>query len=250
MAKKIRPRWGDNGVTEVPDFAFSPEQARSIAAMLGITRWDDIDRLKQELDEIGAFYLRWSAQDEGGPSRAQRNAALKEVVEASQRLEILLKALDHASEAELMDALAPYRSMIREFDEEGYATNERESQERGFRQIQALRDRLTHFNESFVPFLKRSLRQRGPEPRKTLPAIIGFLAEVYERETGDPVTHNPYEGVGDYKGVPQSRAGRFMAAFFKVVHPKPPAPKLPATSIATELARFVKRSKRRSNPTT
>ena len=247
MAKKIRPRWGDDGVTEVPDFALSPEQAHSVAALLGITRPDDIDRLKKELEEIGDFYLRWSTQDEGGPSRAQRNAALKEVVEASRRLELLLKALDHASEAELMDALAPYRSMIREFDVEGHVTNERESQELGFRQIQALRDRLTHFNESVAPFLKRRLRQRGPEPRKTLPAIIGFLAEVYERETGDPVTHNPYEGVGDYKGVPQSRAGRFMAAFFKAVavHPK-----LPATSIATELARFVKRSKRRSNPTT
>ncbi len=245
MAKKIRPRWGDDGVTEVPDFTLSPEQARSIAAMLGITRPDDINRLKQELEEIGAFYLRWSAQDEGGPSRAERNAALREVAEASRRLEILLKALDHASEAELMDVIAPYRSMIREFDEEGHVTNERESQELGFRQIQALRDRLTHFNENAAPFLKRRLRQRGPEPRKTLPAIIGFLAEVYERETGDPVTHNPYEDVGHYKGVPLSRAGRFMAAFFQVVHPK-----LPATSIATELARFVKRSKRRSNPTT
>ncbi len=166
------------------------------------------------------------------------------MVVASRRLEILLKALDHASDAELMDALAPYRSMIREFDEDGHVTDQRESQELGFRQIQALRDRLTHFNENTAPFLKRCLRQRGPEPRKTLPVIIGFLAEVYEREASDPVTHNPYKGVGDYKGVPQSRAGRFMAAFFEVVDPS-----LPATSIATELARFVKISKKRGNPT-
>ncbi len=144
-----------------------------------------------------------------------------------------------------MDAVAPYRPTIREFDEDGHVANEPENQELGFRQIQSLRDRLTHFNVNAAPFLKRRLRQRGPEPRKTLPAIVGFLAEVYERETSDPVTHNPYEGVGDYKGVPQSRAGCFMAAFFEAVDPK-----LPATSVATELARFVKRSKRRSNPTT
>lgn len=244
MARKVRPRWGDDGVTEVPDFAFSPEQARGLATQLDITRPDDIDRLKQELAEIASFYLRWSAQDEDGPSRAERNAALKEVVAASRRLELVLTALDHASEAGIMDALAPYRSMIREFDEEGHVTDQRESQELGFRQIQALRDRLTHFNESVAPFLKRRLRQRGPEPRKTLPAIIGFLAEVYERETGQPVTHNPYEGVANYKGAPQSRAGRFMAAFFETVDPG-----LPATSIATELARFVKRSNRKSSPT-
>ena len=245
MAKKSQPRWGDDGVTEIRDFTFSPEQARSVAVTLAITRPDDIDRLKQELDEIADFYLRWSAQDEGGPSRAERNAALREVVKASRRLEVLLKALDHASEAELMDALAPYRSLIREFDEDGHVTNEREGQELGFRQIQALRDRLTHFNENAAPFLKRRLRQRGPGGRKTLPAIIGFLAEIYERETGNRVTHNPYQGVAGYKGVPLSRAGRFMAAFFEVVDPE-----LPATSIATELARFVKRSKGKSSPTT
>ena len=30
------------------------------------------------LEEIGRFYLRWSSQDESGPSRAERNAALRE----------------------------------------------------------------------------------------------------------------------------------------------------------------------------
>lgn len=245
MSRKTRPRWGNHGVTEVPDFALSPEQARSLAAMLDVTRPDDIDSLKQELEEIGRFYLRWSAQDEKGPSRAERNAALREVVEATQRLELLLKALDHASEADLMDALAPYRSETWEFDEEGNVKDTHESQEFGFRQIQTLRDRLTHFNESAAPYLRSRLHQGGPDPRKTLPAIIGFLAEVYEQETSKPLTHNPYQGVEDYKGLPQSQAGRFMAAFLKIVDPE-----LPATSIATELARYVKASKKHRKPKT
>lgn len=70
MAKKTKPRWGEHGVSEVPDFDLSDRQARDAAAKLGKTRPADIARLEAELNEIGRQYLRWTAQDEKGPTRA------------------------------------------------------------------------------------------------------------------------------------------------------------------------------------
>ena len=231
MSKKPKARWGEHGVIAVEEFKFDPKQASLLGSLLGITKSDEVSRLKLEFEEIADAYLCWSAQDEQGPTRAQRNAALRELAETSQRLELLLKGLDYASENELIDALAPYPPEI--FNHIG---TRRGLDELGFSQIEALRHRLTHFNRCLGSLLKRCLRQRGPQPKKTLPEIIGMLAAVYERETGSRVTHNPYAGVGDYKGVPQSPAGQFMAKFFEIVDPK-----LPATSIATELARSVSR---------
>lgn len=80
--------------------------------------------------------------------------------------------MDHASEADLNDALPPYPAKLLEYDEDGNVSSKRDWQEFGFRQIQALRDRLTHFNQSVAPFLKRLTRRRGPQPRKTLPGIV------------------------------------------------------------------------------
>ena len=65
MSRKIKPLRGDHSVTEVPDFALSPRDAQALAAMLEVTWPDDIDRLKQELKEIGRLYLRWGTQIPG-----------------------------------------------------------------------------------------------------------------------------------------------------------------------------------------
>ncbi len=236
MSKKAKARWCEDGVTEVPSFTLSPEQACNLVDRLGLTRRKDVAGLKRDLEDVAAWYLRWKDKDEGGPTRAERNAALKEVVAASQSFEALLGRLDYASESELMDALGPYRSAIPDFDKEGLPTVEQNPRESGIRQFMALRDRLFHFNRSAARLLKRRLPQRGSEPRKTLPVIIDYLAEIYEQQTSDPVTHNPYEDVGAYTGVPQSRAGRFMVVFFEDVDHG-----LPVTAISTELARLIKR---------
>lgn len=240
MPKRAKPRWGEHGVSEVPDFSLNAQEAHEAAAILGITRQADIDRLAAELSEIGRQYLRWTAQDEQGPGRAERNAALTEVIDTSRRLEFLLKALDHASEADLIDALPPYRSTNLEYDEDGTVTIEREWQELGFRQIQALRDRLTHFNMVAYAFVRRQMRRRGPDRKKTPLAVIGMLAEIFERETGKPPTHTPFKGT-EYKSAPQSQAGRFIVDFLKIVDPQ-----LPPSKISSTLAEILKKRRSKS----
>ncbi len=107
MSAKIKPRWGEIVVSDVEDFALSPESARDLAAMLDVADAAGIERITSDLNEAGLRYRLWFQQDEAGPSRAERNAALEAVHDASTHLEQLLGALDYASESDLMDALAP-----------------------------------------------------------------------------------------------------------------------------------------------
>jgi hypothetical protein len=238
MSKKARPRWGENGVVETQEFALTPDQMSAISATLGLSENDDLSSLEWDLEYLASLYLQWKAHDEKGPSRAERNAALKETLKASERLGAMLCSLDGASEAELIDALLSYKTASSGSTAPGDVASNHQPQELGFRQLQSLRDRLNHFNVNLSTFLKDRMQQRGPDARKSLPAIVGYLSQVYERETGKAVTHNPYKSVEDYSGVPQSQAGKFMAAFFECVDPD-----LPATAVATELRRQIKRTK-------
>ena len=85
---------------------------------------------------------------------------------------------------------------------------------------------------------------RAPSARKTLRIIIEELATLYEKATSRAFTHTPYAKAWDYKGIPQSHAGRFVMAFLKMVDPD-----LPKTAIATEMARVVKWRKREGQRT-
>lgn len=240
MSAKIKPRWGEIVVSDVEDFALSPESARELAAMLDVTDAAGIERIARDLNEVGLRYRLWFQQDEAGPSRAERNAALEAVHDASTHLEQLLGALDHASESDLMDALTPYRAVAWNFGEAGHAGSARGEQEFGFRQIEALRHRLAHFNRGIGSFLKRRRGQRGPDRRKTLPAIVDVLADIYEDETGKPVTHTPFKKT-EYVAGPQSPAGLFIAAFIKCIEPK-----LPQSAVSSTLAAVVKLRKQRN----
>ncbi|MHA1559282.1 MAG: hypothetical protein ACTSWI_01250, partial [Alphaproteobacteria bacterium] len=88
----------------------------------------------------------------------------------------------------------------------------------GHSQILDLKKRLSHFAACVDRSLTQNQSGRGPLPKKTLPAIVEFLAKIYEARTGETVTHTPREKT-EYTGQPQSKAGKFMTTFFKFVDP-------------------------------
>ena len=235
MSKKSKPRWGDHGATEVADFELSAGKAQEIAAILGITNSVEVQRLAAELNDIGCQYLRWIAQDEQGPSRAERNAALEQVVETSRCLEQQLKALDHATESILVDALPPYLPPGSGKTVDSGGTVKQSIAELGFSQIEALRHRLSHFNSRASALLRRQKHRGGPDPKKTLPAIVDTLADIFERETGMAPTHTPFKDT-EYKSGPQSQAGRFIALFIEIVDPK-----VPPSTVSSTLAEVLKK---------
>jgi hypothetical protein len=194
------------------------EDLAEIGNALGIRASETLSQLKPRLEEIGTRYLLWLQQDERGPSQAERNAALKKVLASPQEPERRLAQLDYATQGELLDML--WARLL--------ARGEK----------LALLDQIARDDPELVIDCTKSLlakgqKRRGPAPRKTLLFIISWLASIYEETTGRTFTHTPYVKT-KYKGTPQSHAGQFLTAFLKMVDPK-----LPATSIATEMARFV-----------
>jgi hypothetical protein len=100
MSRKVLPRWGEIGVTKVPIFTVSNEQFADLCTQLGLTKSDIPPQLKARLERIATRYRLWVQQDEKGPSQAERNAALKQVLASPQDLELRLAQLDFTTEGE------------------------------------------------------------------------------------------------------------------------------------------------------
>ena len=79
-------------------------------------------------------------------------------------------------------------------------------------------DTLEHVLHCAELALAEGRKRRGPPTPTTLPLVIERLAKAYEETTGQRLRHTPYAKT-KYKGTPQSKAGRFMAAFLKIVDP-------------------------------
>jgi len=206
MPRKVVPRWGKTGVMKVPSFTLSEEQFTELSGLLSPS-----SQLKATLEWIGARYLLWLQQDERGPSQAERNAALKQLLGTPQELEPMLAKLDYATQDELLDVLwarliASGRKLV-------------------------LLDQIARDDPELVIdcatyLLAQGKKRRGPARRKTLPIIIRWLASMYEETTGRTFTHTPYVKT-KYKGTPQSHGGQFVTAFLKMVDPKLPKTAIP-----------------------
>jgi hypothetical protein len=67
--------------------------------------------------------------------------------------------------------------------------------------------------------LNRLSRLKGPDSRTSLPLFVARLCDLWERETGLPVTVNPYEKT-QYRGLPQSEAGAFVCEVVEALKPE------------------------------
>jgi len=203
---------------KVPPFTLSEEQFTELSRLLGLSASDAVPQLKPTLEWIGARYLLWFHQDERGPSQAERNAALTQLLRTPQELEPNLPRLDYATQAELLDMIWACLNF---------------SGRKLVLLDQIARDNPERVISCAKHLLAKGKKRRGPKDRKTMPIIIRWLAVIYEETTGRTVTHTPYEKT-TYMGTPQSQAGQFVMAFLKMVDPN-----LPETAVATEMARFV-----------
>jgi len=60
--------------------------------------------------------------------------------------------------------------------------------------------------------------RKGPEARLSLVLLVSQLCDLWQRETGRPVTANPVK-LGAYTGRPQSASGRFLCAAVEALQP-------------------------------
>lgn len=226
-----KPQWGVDEVVEVVPFALSDETILRLLEFLGVV--DALDRrtVRDQLDDIATDHRTWRAQFSAAPRRAESNAALAEIRDGAAALEFKLRGLDDRAGWELMLKFRPAITT----DAEGVPGPDR---------LSRLTNELRELSRAARTAWRESAKVRGSEGDRDLHVTVERLVDLYDDSTGTRATHHASEG-SVYDGAPQSRAGKFLLAFFAETEPD-----LPETRISGALMRLIRRrNKARSEHT-
>jgi hypothetical protein len=221
MPKKIRPKYAVDPVQAVSSFSFNEQE---VEPLLNAHPPVEVDRnlIIRRLAEIARRYLWQRDQNQAKPSRAEQNAALTEVSQLAQELELKLRSLDMDTEWEL--AISVPVSQTPDF---AVSTTD-------------FADRLGNLAWAAEQALKDGKKRTGPRAPTHVQRAVTELANLYSQVTANPFTHNPKVRT-TYDGTPHSAAGLFILEFFSIVNPS-----ISSTSISTAMASIV-RARSRSN---
>jgi hypothetical protein len=207
MPRKIRPKYGIDPVQEVPAFSFTDAQIEHLFALAPVE--GDRREIAAQLERCARDYFWLRNQNQKKPTRAEQNAALKEVGQLARGLEMRLRSLDTDTEWELMVTAPAF-----------HTSNFTDS-------VADLADRAEQA-------LRAGKQNSGRRIQTHVQRTVVRLANFYEQFTGEPFSHNP-KLLTEYDGTPHSPAGNFMVAFFQIVDPK-----ISSTSLSTAMASIVK----------
>jgi hypothetical protein len=214
MPRKIRPKYGIDPVQEVSAFSFTEAEISRLLALA--PGQGDCREIVAQLERCARDYFWRRNQYQKKPTRAEQNAALKEVSQLARDLEKRLRRLDMDTEWELMMALAAF-----------HTTNLADA-------VSDLADRLEDFAQAAEQALRAGKQNSGPRIQSHVQRAVVKLANLYEEFIGDRFSHNPRR-LAEYDGTPHSPAGQFIVAFFKIVDSK-----IPSTSLSTAMASIVR----------
>jgi hypothetical protein len=176
---------------------------RQIAVSIRLQDPGRIACLRQHLAGIGGRYQRWRRQEAGTPCRREQLELLRRVQSSASKLVVELEALGEDSRFRIGLCHPPK-------DDDGTVAQFWRSQ---------VVERLTADLRQFETATKRAIAgtaRPGPRTDASSYFLVQLLSELYTELTGEPASHNPYDKT-EYKGTPQSIAGRFILAAFKAI---------------------------------
>lgn len=244
MPRKIDPRWGVIVPSDPPVFVIGDIQARQLGELFSVSDEDRIEAIKAVIEEIGQLYMARRAQDEEGPTRAERNAALQQLAAVDDFVGTLC-GLNHRAESVLLDALNVYsvRSWKEELGVEG-AFYLIEKVKRGADDMD-LDAAIAHMRAAIREHLPGLKSKRGPDYPVNLSLAVDDLLALYYQVTGKRPTHSELQQAL-YTHSPQSRVGRFVVMVFDLINAtlvKNNQAKIVNSRINTEVRRAVRRFK-------
>jgi len=244
MPRIVDPRWGETVPRDPPVFLIEESEAKELAEFLGVSDAEHINAMKAAVDYIGEMFFARQAQDEEGPTRAERNEALKQLAEAEDFV-WALGALNHRAEGALMDALYLYsdHSWQKQLGVEGaFSLIEKVKRARGCTDLDIPID---HMRKAIRESLPRLQRQRGPDYGISLSLAVDEMLDLYHRVTGKAPTHSVIHYDDNTQGL-NSKAGRFVVMVFDQINQtlaQNNQRKIASTSVFTEFRRAVQRFK-------
>jgi hypothetical protein len=216
MPRQIKPRYGIDPVQKVPPLSFKNDEIDRLFKALAPVQGDHAE-IVARLERCAQDYLWRRNQNQQKPTRAEQNAALKEVGRLAKDLEVRLRTLDMDTEWELI-------AMLPEPSENSLS-----------HAIEDLADRLGSLVDTAEQALRAGEKKSGPRIRAYLERAVMELANIYQDATGKPFSHNPKLRTTEYVGEPRSESGRFIVAFFGIVDPD-----VRPTSLSSAMAIAVK----------
>jgi hypothetical protein len=224
MPRKISPKYGIDPVQEVLTFSFTDAQIERLFKTLAPVKGDR-EQIIADLVSCARDYRWLRNQNREKPTRAEQNAALKDVGQLARNLEMRLRNLDMDTAWELLINL---RWIHKENPTDP---------------IMDLTDRLVDSAQAAEQALRIGKEKSGPRSRTHVQRTVVKLANLYEGFTGKHFSHNPKQKT-NYTGKPHSRGGQFIIAFFEIVDPN-----VRHTSLSTAMASFVKSRRSAREPT-
>lgn len=210
LPRKINPKYGVDPVQEIPPFSFTEVQTKQLLAALSVVKGDRADIIAQ-LEKCSREYLWLRNQYRGKPTRAQQNAALKEIAQIAEHLSKILSQLDMDTEWDLTNAMVLQIGALTD-----------------------IADRLEILAHGAKQALRSGKKRSGPRRTPCVDRVLPDLVHLYEEVTGRHFTHNPYRST-EYIGTPQSSAGKFFIVFFEIVDPA-----VSKTSLSSAMAALAK----------
>lgn len=202
--------------TRVPKVTISDREVDDLCRHLQLSDPNHHRQLKERLEQLSASYKRWRSQEDWIESLEDQQKILVQVEKTANRLVHLLEQLssgnDHA-EFLLWRELEPNLRLR--------VKSKRRFKKAKFHRAPLFRQDLANarsLRDAAALALKQFRRRKGPQPDLSLEILVLLLCELYEELTGKPATHTPYKKT-EYKGQPESHAGRFVATVIKMVQP-------------------------------
>jgi hypothetical protein len=213
MPKRIKPKYTSDQMQPLPPFAFEDATIANLLESLPILGGNR-GQVIANLTRIARDYLWQRNQRQQAPSRAEQNAVLADIAQRSHDLAARLVCLPMETEWSLR-----IHPVLQQVCHNGFAE---------------LADNLEDIADIARIRLKVDKARTGPQPLAELQRTVDRLALIWKEATGEALTHRATVKT-IYDGGPQSRAGRFITAFFATVDPA-----LPATMISTAMASHVR----------
>ena len=246
MPRKIDPCWGVIVPPDPPGFMIGNTQAENLGEFFGVSDEDNIGAIKAAIEEICQLYLARRAQDEEGPTRAERNGALQQLAAADDFVGNL-RRLNHRAESALLDALNLYyvRSWKEESGVEGaFYLIEKVKRRAGDLKLDAA---IAHMRAAIREHLPRLQSKGGPDYPVNLSLAVDDLLALHHQVTGKAPTHSELQRAL-YTNSPQSQAGRFVVMVFDLINAtlvENNQARILKSRINTEVRRAVRRFKTR-----
>jgi hypothetical protein len=210
MKKRIVPRRTDDPVQTVPEFNFTADQRRLILQTLTCECVDE-SKLIAGLEHCARKFLWLHNQYRSRWTQAEQNNALTKIGHHARALRSWLLDLDIGVELALTQAAVVPLDYLSDFS-----------------------NRLEIIADGAARVLEIWQRKAGPRRNPAIDRIMPELKHLYEQHTGKIFSHNPKRKTR-YLGQPQSPAGLYVCAFFRIVDPS-----ITGTAICTAMARAVR----------